>query len=162
MSALFFQKGCPKHLPEKVQKIQYSAAELVLKARERDYVGPFLRTQPILFATAPVFLSDLFMRYLRQDGSAPPLLQKLSAFRTLRPTRLDVALFLCCSILPREPGHIQPLQLKPFQRPFCLKLTAASSFSVPQLVARARVRVCECVCVCVVDIVMQQVRRGLT
>ena len=35
--------GCPKHL-EKLQKVQNSAARLVLKAHKRDHVLPLLRT----------------------------------------------------------------------------------------------------------------------
>ena len=36
--------GCPKHLLEKLKKVQNSAARLVLKAHKRDYVSPLLRT----------------------------------------------------------------------------------------------------------------------
>ena len=36
--------GCPKHLIEKLQKVQNSAARLVLKAHEQDHVSPLLRT----------------------------------------------------------------------------------------------------------------------
>ena len=36
--------GCPKHLLEKLQKVQNSAARLVLKAHKRDHVSPLLRT----------------------------------------------------------------------------------------------------------------------
>ena len=35
---------CPKHLLEKLQKVQNSAARLVLKANKRDHVSPLLRT----------------------------------------------------------------------------------------------------------------------
>ena len=35
--------GCPKHLLEKLQKVQNSAARLVLKAHKRDHVSPLLR-----------------------------------------------------------------------------------------------------------------------
>ena len=69
--------GCPKHLLEKLQKVQNSAAKLVLKAHKRDDVSTLLRTRhwlPIqarieyklstlyhfFFSnTAPVYLSDL-------------------------------------------------------------------------------------------------------
>ena len=51
--------------------------------------------------------------------------------------------------MPPQTGHIQPLQLKPFKRHFCLKSIAANNFSMPHLVARARACVCVCVCVCV-------------
>ena len=36
--------GCPKHLLEKLQKVQNSAARLVLTAHKRDHVSPLLRT----------------------------------------------------------------------------------------------------------------------
>ena len=36
--------GCPQHLLEKLQKVQNSAAKLVLKAHKRDHVLPLLRT----------------------------------------------------------------------------------------------------------------------
>ena len=36
--------GCPKHLLEKLQKVQNSAARLVLKAHKRDHVSPLLGT----------------------------------------------------------------------------------------------------------------------
>ena len=40
--------GCPKHLLEKLQKVQNSAARLVLKAHKRDHVSPLLRTLHLL------------------------------------------------------------------------------------------------------------------
>ena len=36
--------GCPKHLLETLQKVQNSAARLVLKAHKRDHVPPLIRT----------------------------------------------------------------------------------------------------------------------
>ena len=39
-----FFSVCPKHLLEKLEKVQNSAAKLVLKAHERDHVSPLLRT----------------------------------------------------------------------------------------------------------------------
>ena len=36
--------GCPKHLLEKLQKVQNSAARLVPKVHKRDHVSPLLRT----------------------------------------------------------------------------------------------------------------------
>ena len=69
--------GCPKHLLEKLQKVQNSAARLVRKAHKRDNVSPLLRTlhwlpiparieyklstlcHSFFSDTAPVYLSDL-------------------------------------------------------------------------------------------------------
>ena len=36
--------GCPKHLLEKLQKVQNTAARLVLKAHKQDHVSPLHRT----------------------------------------------------------------------------------------------------------------------
>ena len=36
--------GCPKHLLEKLQKVQNSAARLVLKAHKRDHISSLLTT----------------------------------------------------------------------------------------------------------------------
>ena len=75
-----FLSGCPKHL-EKLQKVQNSAARLVLKAHKRDHVSPLLRTlhwlpvqarieyklstlcHSFFSDTAPVCLSDLLHVY---------------------------------------------------------------------------------------------------
>ena len=102
--------GCPKHFLEKSKKVQNSAVRLVFKAHKRDHVSPLLRTlhwlpiqarveyklstlcHPFFSATSPVWLSDL-MSTLHQDSSAPPLTQEPDAFRTLRPTHLDIAPF---------------------------------------------------------------------
>ena len=69
--------GCPKHLLEKLQKVQNPAARLVLKAHKRDHSSTLLRTLHWLpiqarmeynlsalchsFSsdTTPVYLSDL-------------------------------------------------------------------------------------------------------
>ena len=69
--------GCPKHLLEKLQKVQNPAARLVLKAHKRDHSSTLLRTLhwlPIQASmeynlsalchsfssnTTPVYLSDL-------------------------------------------------------------------------------------------------------
>ena len=40
--------GCPKHFLEKLQKVQNSAARLVLKDKKRDHVSPLLRTLHLL------------------------------------------------------------------------------------------------------------------
>ena len=42
--SVFVLSGCPKHLLEKLQKVQNTAARLVLKAHKRDHVSPLLRT----------------------------------------------------------------------------------------------------------------------
>ena len=72
---------CPKHLLEKLQKVQNSAARLVLKADEQDHVSPLLRTlhwlpiqarikyklstlcHSFFSDTAPVYLSVLLRVY---------------------------------------------------------------------------------------------------
>ena len=78
--------GCPKDFFEKLQKVQNSAARLVLKAHKRDHVSPLLRTlhwlpiqayieyklstlcHSFFLDTSSVYLSDLFHVYspLRQ------------------------------------------------------------------------------------------------
>ena len=40
--------GCPKHCLDRLQKVQNSAARLVLKAKKRDHVTPLLQTLPSL------------------------------------------------------------------------------------------------------------------
>ena len=73
--------GCSNHLLEKLQKVQNSAARLVLKAHKRDRVSPLLRTlhwlpiqariefklsrlcHSFFSDTAPVYLSDLLFVY---------------------------------------------------------------------------------------------------
>ena len=119
--------GCPKHL-EKLQKVQNSAARLVLKAHKRDHVSPLLRTlhwlpiqarieyklstlcHSFFSDTAPVYLSDLLRVYSpsRQLGSS-------SDSRTLSIPHIKT--FGHCSFshatpsvwnsLPHEIGHIQ-------------------------------------------------------
>ena len=92
--------GCPKHLLEKLQKVQNSAARLVLKAHKRDHVSPLLRTlhwQPIQAGMSiscqhsvtpfslihPLIICMTFSVFtLHQDSSAPPLTRELYAFRT--------------------------------------------------------------------------------
>ena len=87
--------GCPKHLLEKLQKVQNSAARLVLKAHKRDHVSPLLRTHhwlPIqarikyklstlchsFFLIQPLFICLTFsVSILYQDSSASPLTQEL-------------------------------------------------------------------------------------
>ena len=89
--------GCPKHLLEKLQKVQNSAARLVLKAHKWDHVSPLLRTLNWLLIqtgieyklstlchsffsyTAPVYLSDLLRVY-----SPSRQLRSFSDSRTLR------------------------------------------------------------------------------
>ena len=39
--------GCPKHLLERLQKVQNSVARLVLKAHKRDHVSPLLRNSSL-------------------------------------------------------------------------------------------------------------------
>ena len=73
--------GCPKDFFEKLQKVQNSAARLVLKAHKRDHVSPLLRTlhwlpiqarikyklstlcHSFFSDTAPVYLSGLLRVY---------------------------------------------------------------------------------------------------
>ena len=93
--------GCPKHLLEKLQKVQNSAARLVLKKLINEImfhpfselftgcpskhvsniscqhaVTPFSLIQPLFIC--PTF----FVSTLHQDSSAPHLTQELYAFRT--------------------------------------------------------------------------------
>ena len=107
--------GCPKHLLEKLQKVQNSAARLVLKAHKRDHVSPLLRTlhwlpiqtriecklsthcHSFFSGRAPVYLSNLLRVYspLRQ-------LRFSSDSRTLRIPHIDQNIwtsfiFPCCS-----------------------------------------------------------------
>ena len=101
--------GCPKHL-EKLQKVQNSAARLVLKAHKRDHVSPLLRTlrwlpiparieyklstlsTPFFFfffsETAPVYLTDLLRVY-----SPSRQLRSSSDSRTLRILHIKTKTF---------------------------------------------------------------------
>ena len=97
--------GCPKHL-EKLQKVQNSAARLVLKAHKRDHVSPLLRTlhwlpiQPrieyklstlshsFFSDTAPVYLFDLLRVY-----SLSRQLRSSSDSRTLRIPHIKTKTF---------------------------------------------------------------------
>ena len=122
--------GCPKHLLEKLQKVQHSAARLVLKAHKRGHVSPLLRTLhwlPIQASieyklstlchsffsdTAPVYLSDLLRVY-----SLSRQLRSSSDSRTLRsphirPKHLDIVHFpnaapAVWNSLPHDIRHIQ-------------------------------------------------------
>ena len=88
--------GCPKHLIEKLQKVQNSTARLVLNAHKRDHVSPLLRTlhwlpiqarieyklsalcHSFFSDTAPLYLSDLHVY------SSSIQLRSTSDSRTLR------------------------------------------------------------------------------
>ena len=92
--------GCPKHLLDKLQKVQNSAARLVLKARKRDHTLPLLKTlhwlpiqtrmeynmstrcHSFFSETAPVYFSDILHVYSPSNSSAPPLTQELYDFHT--------------------------------------------------------------------------------
>ena len=121
--------GCPKHL-EKLQKVQNSAARLVLKAHKRDHVSPLLRTlhwlpfqasiefnlstlcHSFFSDTAPVYLSDLLHVY-----SPSRQLCSSSDPRTLRSPQIKTKTFghrsFSCAApsvrnsLSREIRHIQ-------------------------------------------------------
>ena len=121
--------GCPKHL-EKLQKVQNSAARLVLKAHKWDHVSPLLRTlhwlpikariEYMLSAlchsffsdTAPVYLSDLLRVYspsrqlLSSSDSKtlriPPTKTKTSGHRSFSYAEPSV-----WNSLSREIRHIQ-------------------------------------------------------
>ena len=99
--------GCPKHLLEKLQKVENSAAKLVLKAHKRDHVSLLLRTlhwlpiqarieyklstlcHSFFFSdTAPVYLSDLLRVY-----SPSRQLRSLSDSRTLRIPHIKTKTF---------------------------------------------------------------------
>ena len=97
--------GCPKHL-EKLQKVQNSAARLVLNAHKRDHVSPLLRTlhwlpiQPrieyklstlshsFFSDTAPVYLFDLLRVYFPSRQ-----LRSSSDSRTLRIPHIKTKTF---------------------------------------------------------------------
>ena len=129
--------GCPKHLLEKLQKVQNSAARLILKAHKRDHVSPLLRTlhwlpiqahiecklstlcQSFFSDTAPVYPFTFSISTPHEDNSAPPLTQELYAFHTERPKHLDIAHFPMPLLLS---GILCLVKLDTFMRPLHLKL----------------------------------------
>ena len=98
--------GCPKHLLEKLEKVQNSPAKLALKAPKRDHVSPLLRTlhwlpiqarikyklsklcHSFFSDTAPVYLSDLLRVYFPSRQ-----LRSLSDSRTLRIPHIKTKTF---------------------------------------------------------------------
>ena len=92
--------GCPKHLLEKLQKMQNSAARLVLKAHEQDHVSPFSglftgcpskqvsniscphSVTPFSLIQPLLICLTFSVSTLHQDSSAPHLTQEFYAFRT--------------------------------------------------------------------------------
>ena len=114
--------GCPKHLLEKLQKVQNSAARLVLKVHKRDHVS-LLRTlhwlpiqarieyklstlcHSFFSDTAPVYLSDL------RAYSPSRQLCSSSDSRTLRIPHIKSKTFghppSVWNSLPREIRHTQ-------------------------------------------------------
>ena len=125
-----FLSGCPKHLLEKLQKVQNSAARLVLKAHNLDHVLPLLRTlhwlpiqarikdklstlcHSFFSDTASFYLSDLLRVY-----SPSRQLRSSSDSRTLRIPHIKTKTFGHRSFshaapsvwnpLPHETRHIQ-------------------------------------------------------
>ena len=125
-----FLSGCPKHLLEKLQKVQNSAARLVLKAHNLDHVLPLLRTlhwlpiqarikdklstlcHSFFSDTASFYLSDLLRVY-----SPSRQLRSSSDSRTLRIPHMKTKTFGHRSFSyaapsvwnsqPREFRHIQ-------------------------------------------------------
>ena len=121
--------GCPKHL-EKLQKVQNSAARLVLQAHKRDHVSPLLRTlhwlpfqasiefnlstlcHSFFSDTAPVYLLDFLRVY-----SPSRQLRSSSDLRTLRIPHIKTktcghhsfshAAPSVWNSLPRDIRHIQ-------------------------------------------------------
>ena len=77
----FLLSGCPQHLLNRLQKVQNSAADLILKASKTDHITPHLRTLHwlsvdarikyklcslcfgVITSTGPVYLSDLLKIY---------------------------------------------------------------------------------------------------
>ena len=100
--------GCPKHPLEKLQKVQNSAARLVLKAHKWDHVSPLLRTLhwlpiqarikyrlstlghsfSLIHHTASVYLCDLLRVY-----SPSRQLRSSSDSRTLRIPHMKTETF---------------------------------------------------------------------
>ena len=93
--------GCSKHLLEKLQKVQNSAARLVLKAHKRDHVFhpsselftgypskhvSNISCQPSVTPFSLIHLLFICLTFsvsvLSQDSSAPHLTEELYAFRT--------------------------------------------------------------------------------
>ena len=106
--------GCPKHL-EKLQKVQNSAARLVLKAHKRDHVSPLLRTLHWLPFQASIefnlstlchsFFSDTVPAYLSD------FIHVYSPSGQLRSSSDSGLIFMsrsfCLGVLPRGVGDIQ-------------------------------------------------------
>ena len=122
--------GCPKCLLEKPQKVQSSAARLVLKAHKRSHVSPLFRTShwlPIqariefklstlchsFFSdTASVYLSDLLLVYslsrqLRSPSDSGTLRILHIKTKTFGHRSFSHAVPSVWNSLPHEIRHIQ-------------------------------------------------------
>ena len=121
--------GCSNHLLEKLQKVQNSAARLILKAHKRDHVSPLLRTlhwlpiqahiecklstlcQSFFSDTAPVYPFTFSISTPHEDNSAPPLTQKLRIphikTKTFGHRSFSHAAPSVLNSLPREIRYIQ-------------------------------------------------------
>ena len=122
--------GCPKHLLEKLQKVQNSAARLVLKVHKRDHVSPLRRTlhwlpiqarieyklstlcHSFFTDTAPVYLSDLLRVYspsrqLRSSTDSRTLCIPYMRTNTFGHRSFFYAASSVWNSLPREIRHIQ-------------------------------------------------------
>ena len=143
--------GCPKHLLEKLQKVQNSAARLVLKVHKRDHVSTLLFTgcpskhvsnlscqhsvTPFSLIQ-PLFICLTFsVSTLHQDSSAPPLIQELCALCTYRSKHLVIPHFrvplllsgiLCLVKLDPLGIFSQLLDLKAPSRLICSNPTSTS------------------------------------
>ena len=122
--------GCPKNLLEKLQKVQNSAARLILKAHKWDHVSPFLRPLhwlPIQASieyklsklchsffsdTTPVYLSDLLRvyspsRHLCSSSDSRTLHIPHIETKTFRHYSFSHAAPSVLNSLPHEIRHIQ-------------------------------------------------------
>ena len=122
--------GCPTHLLEKLQKVQNSAAQLVLKAHKQDHVIPRLRTlhwlpiharieyrlstlcHSFFSDTAPVDLSDLLCIYspskqLRSSSASKTLCIPHIKTKTFGHSSFSHAAPSVWNSLPHEIRHIQ-------------------------------------------------------
>ena len=122
--------GCPKHLLEKLQNVQNSAARLVFEAHKRDHVSPLLRTlhwlpiqahikyklstlcHSFFSDIAPVCLSDLLQvdspaRQLRSSSDSRTLRIPHIQTKTFRHRSFSHAARSVRNSLPYDIRHIQ-------------------------------------------------------
>ena len=80
--------GCPKHCLDRFQKVQNSAARLVLKVKKRDHVTPLLQTlQGLLIEARIQYKLSLLCHNFFSDSSPTHISALLSVYTPARNLR---------------------------------------------------------------------------